>query len=53
MQDLYGAKEKVVKNGKDDINYITIKTYMPIPNNKLIYDRINQTYYGDVANSTV
>ena len=53
MQDLYGAKEKVVKNGKDDINYITIKTYMPIPNNKLYNDRINQTYYGDVANSTV
>ena len=53
MQDLYGAKQKVVKSGKDDVNYITIKTYMPIPNNKLYNDRINQTYYGDVANSTV
>lgn len=53
LEEMYGAQEKKVMSGKDAVDYVTIKTYMPVPNNDQYNRNIDQAYFGSVANTTV
>ena len=53
LRETYDANKKVVKSGDENIEYFTIKTYVPVPDNKQYNDVIDQAYYKRVSNSTV
>lgn len=53
LHETYDANKKIVKNGDENVEYITIKTYVPVPDNKQYNDVIDQAYYKRVSNSTV
>ena len=53
LEEIYGSNKKLVKSGDENIEYFTIKTYVPVPDNKQYNDIIDQAYYKRVSNSTV
>ena len=53
LHETYDANKKIVKNGDENVEYFTIKTYVPVPDNKQYNDIIDQAYYKRVSNSTV